>query len=58
MGRVTGDKLCFCHNCDRYFHYLGITRHRAMHVKRGEDCKITYTHGDTYIHKGKEKREE
>ena len=49
--KVTRDKNCTCHTCDRDFHYLGITRHRAMHRSRGEDCEITYTHGDTYLHK-------
>ena len=42
---------CYCHNCKKYFHWLGIARHRAMHRDRNEDCKITYTHGDTWIHK-------
>jgi hypothetical protein len=46
--RVTRAKECYCHTCDKYFHYLGITRHRAMHRDRHEKCKITFTHGDTY----------
>jgi len=45
------EKNCYCHTCEKTFHYLGITRHRAMHRDRKEDCKITYTYGDTYIHK-------
>lgn len=49
--KVTREKNCYCHTCARDFHYLGITRHRAMHKKRKEDCKITYTHDDTYIHR-------
>ena len=49
--KVTIVKNCYCHTCKRSFHYLGITRHRAMHRARKEDCKITYTHGYTYIYK-------
>lgn len=45
--RVTTAKECFCHTCNKDFHYLGINRHRAMHRERYEDCKITYTHGNT-----------
>lgn len=48
--RVTSAKNCHCHTCDRDFHYLGITRHRAAHRDRREKCTITYTHGDTYEH--------
>ena len=48
--KVTAFKNCHCHTCDKDFHYLGITRHRAMHKDKNEDCKITYTHGDTYLH--------
>lgn len=47
---VTREKECFCHTCKREFHYLGITRHRAAHRKRFQDCKITFTHGDTYTY--------
>ena len=46
--KVTKDKNCYCHTCQKYFHYLGINKHRAMHREKREDCKITYTHGDTY----------
>ena len=46
--RVTSAKECYCHTCDKWFHWLGITRHRAAHRDRHEDCKITFTHGDTY----------
>jgi len=48
---VTTGKNCYCHTCEKPFHYLGITRHRAMHKDRREDCKITYTDGDTYLHR-------
>lgn len=49
--KVTTSKECYCHNCKRDFHYLGINRHRAMHRDRREDCKITYTYGDTHTFK-------
>jgi len=48
--KVTFEKNCYCHNCKKWFHYLGITRHRAMHRDRNEDCIIMYTKGDTYKH--------
>ena len=48
--KVTIDKNCYCHTCKKRFHYLGITRHRAMHRDKNQDCIITYTHGDTYHH--------
>ncbi len=48
--KVTRDKDCTCHTCDKDFHYLGIARHRAMHREKKENCVITYTHGDTYSH--------
>jgi hypothetical protein len=48
--RVTGCKDCYCHTCKRDFHYLGISRHRAMHRDKKEDCVISYTNGDRYRH--------
>ena len=48
--RVTREKNCYCHTCKKGIHYLGITRHRSMHRDKMEDCEITYTHGDTYLH--------
>lgn len=48
--KVTNNKNCYCATCKKWFHHLGITRHRAMHRDKMEDCEITYTHGDTYIH--------
>ena len=47
--KVTKQKNCYCHTCDKDFHYLGIAGHRAMHRRKKENCKITFTHGD--IHK-------
>ncbi len=32
----------------KYFHVLGIARHRAMHRDNREDCIIEYTNGDAY----------
>lgn len=49
--KVTRQKNCYCHTCDRYLHYLGITMHRAGHRNRKEDCTITFTHGDKYTWK-------
>lgn len=49
--KVTNCKTCYCATCKKYYHYLGITRHRAMHRDKCEDCTITYTNGDTYEHK-------
>jgi len=50
-AKLTQIKRCYCHTCHRPFHYLGITRHRAMHRDKREDCTIEYTHGDTWTHK-------
>ena len=54
---VTRAKNCYCHTCEKDFHYLGITRHRAMHRDKKEDCTITYTYGDTWTHKFSENNE-
>ena len=48
---VTSKKNCYCHRCKKYFHYLGIASHRSVHKKNKENCKITYSNGDTYEHK-------
>lgn len=45
--RTTADKNCFCHTCGKAYHYLGINQHRAAHRRKSEDCRITYTHGNT-----------
>ncbi len=44
---ITREKNCYCHTCKKYYHWLGITRHRASHRDKKEDCTITFTHGDT-----------
>lgn len=49
--KVTRLKTCYCHTCEKAFHYLGITRHRAKHRDNKENCEITFTHGDTYRYK-------
>ena len=36
---------CYCHKCKRYFHPLGIMRHRAMHRDKKETVKITFSDG-------------
>ena len=38
-------KTCYCYNCDKWFHSLGISRHRAKHRDNREDCKIKYPYG-------------
>jgi len=41
------ERTCYCHTCNRYFHWLGINSHRAAHRNRGEICTITYSRGNT-----------
>lgn len=48
--RWTTEKEIYCHNCDRWFNYLGIANHRKKHLNNGEEVKITYTDGTTKIH--------
>lgn len=45
------EQTCFCRTCDRWFNPLGIMSHAAMHRRKGEDCTITYTHGNTRVFK-------
>ena len=57
MNYLTGrEKTCYCHTCDKWFHPLGINRHRAMHRDKKENCEITYTYGDTYVFKFEENK--
>lgn len=58
MNHYPNEKTCYCHHCKRWFHYLGIANHRLAHQRRGEEVKITYTNGDTYIHHAQERRNE
>ena len=53
---VTRYKNCYCHTCEKEFHYLGINRHRAMHRDKKEDCRITYTYGNTEFFKFSDSR--
>ena len=55
--RVTCDKNCYCHTCDKWFHHMGIARHRAMHRDKRENCTITFTEGDTYTWEYGERQE-
>ncbi len=41
---------CYCHICEKEFDSMGIAGHRAMHRRKKEYCKITYTNGLTYEH--------
>lgn len=50
---TTLEKNTYCHTCDRDFHYLGIAAHRTYHRNRNENCRVTYTNGDTYVHEYK-----
>ncbi|MGV4331525.1 hypothetical protein [Ornithobacterium rhinotracheale] len=43
------EKECYCHTCKKWFHFMGIAKHRAAHKNKGESCKITFTNGDTYF---------
>lgn len=54
--KVTNEKNCYCHTCQKDFHYLGIMSHKAAHRRRKEDCRITYTYGDTYNFKFSEQK--
>lgn len=52
--------LCRCNTCNKNIMHMGIARHRSMHRDKYEDCEITYSNGDTYVHGYSElkKREE
>jgi hypothetical protein len=43
---TTNEKNCYCYVCKKWFHYMGIARHRVMHMRKNEYCKIGYTNGD------------
>lgn len=42
---------CYCYTCERWFHSLGIARHRAAHRDKKERCLIYYSTGATLEHK-------
>lgn len=51
MGRGSKSNAeCFCYNCDRWFHYLGIATHRAMHRRKQEKVEILYSSGIIKTH--------
>jgi len=37
--------LCYCETCQKFYHPLGIMRHRAMHRERKENCVIRMKKG-------------
>lgn len=41
---------CYCFTCAKWFHSLGIARHRAMHRDRNETCEIEYSDGTIKRH--------
>lgn len=47
---------CYCHTCEKEYKSLGIARHRASHRDKKEDCKITFSNGDTYSYNYSKKR--
>lgn len=48
MAKLTKRKKdCYCHACNKEFHHLGISSHRAMHRNKKENCRITFSHGNT-----------
>jgi len=52
MGNyVSSTKDCYCETCEKWFHYQGIARHRAMHRDKREDCIIVFTYGDRHLYK-------
>ncbi|MDY6079700.1 MAG: hypothetical protein SPI61_03140 [Ezakiella sp.] len=59
MNRIIErEKDCYCETCDKYFHHLGIARHRAMHRDRKENCVISYSDYSTVLHKFKKGAED
>jgi len=37
--------ICYCYTCMKEYKSGGISRHRAMHRNRKENCKIMYSDG-------------
>lgn len=50
MAEMSREANCYCHKCKKYYHSLGIMRHRAMHRDKNESVKITYKYGNTVNH--------
>lgn len=51
------EKTCYCVTCRKWFHHLGITRHRAAHRDRGEACEIIFSDGRRQTYNGKRKEQ-
>lgn len=49
---------CYCCTCDKWFHYLGINRHKAMHRDKKEDCTIIYKYGNKVSFRFSDKEKE
>ena len=47
---MSREKTCYCHRCDKWFHPLGIMRHRAMHRDKHEFTTITFSNGKQYTY--------
>lgn len=41
---------CYCITCKKFYHRLGIARHRAMHRDKKENCTIRYSSGYVFEH--------
>lgn len=39
-------ETCYCVTCNKWFHFLGIARHRAFHRDKKEICEIRFTNGE------------
>ena len=48
---------CYCAKCEKYFHNLGITRHRVMHRDKKERVEIQYSNGTIWEHDYRDKNE-
>ena len=50
--QLTQRRDWYCHDCDRWFHWLGIARHRAAHRDRGETADIVKFEWTTRTRRG------
>ena len=55
-GEVKHVPDCTCLTCDRDIHHLGIMSHRAMHRRKGEDCRIAFSDGRVEAYKFSESK--
>lgn len=58
MSGKMNNKTCYCWTCDKFFHHLGVARHRAMHRDRKENCTITYDDCETVTHQFSKRKEQ